>query len=307
MRIADMSFPASDTLKRGFWQPVYFRPNLDTPERLVAAVIGNVEGRWELIRASAPERLKCLYGREAAVALEAIEIGLEHLESTLRRGEIPVDVSDIVSGLEIGDKVAAQGNDARELATRWVRLISSLHDVRTELRLEGTPALVVGTDPIERDISRDRLPVLVMERMTQRAPEARSMFNPHVLRLEREHGARLLTHKAFVAFSGKHVAANFATLKPGRQKVAVDISKRLMWDLEQHREKEDNLLPRQSHEMILYHPSEDDPTITPKQYDNVMEVVRTLKDEGNNRQINVRSYVSVPKIAEHILKAEELG
>ena len=100
------------------------------------------------------------------------------------------------------------------------------------------------------------------------------------------------------------MAANFATLKRGKQKIAVDISKRLMWDLEQHRDAEKGLLPRFSHEMILYHPAEDDPTITPKQYDNVMEVVGTLKDEGQGRDIRVMPYVSVPTIAEHILAEE---
>ena len=307
MSIREMSFPNSGAVNDGFWQPVYFRPNLDTPERLVAAVIANVSGRWQLIRASAPERLRCLYGREAAVAIDAINLGLAHLEQDIRRGAAPTDVTEIVSGLEIGEKVIGQARDARELATRWVRAISSLHDARAEFGIELAHAVADGVDPVERDISRDRLPVLVMERMVERVPQTRSMFNPHVLRLEHDQGARLLSHKAFVAFSGKHVAANFATLKPGRHKVAVDISKRLMWDLEQHREKETSLLPRHSYEMILYHPAQDDPTITTKQFENVMEVVRTLEEEGTNREIAVLPYVSVPKIADHILEAEELA
>ena len=301
-----MSFPDSNSVAQGFWQPVYFRPNLDSPERLVAAVLANVEGEWQITRASALTRLKCLYGREASLALEAIEIGLDHIEDALREGEPPDDVSEIVSGLEVGEKTAGQARNARELATRWLRSISSLHDLRSEYRLQSTMA-VAEADPVERSISRDRLPVLVMERMIERAPQAKPMFNPHIVRLESDPAARLLTHKAYVAFSGKHVAANFATLKPGRQKVAVDISKRLMWDLEQHRDQENSLLPRQSHEMILYHPSEDDPTITPRQFDNVMDVVRTLEEEGTNREIQVLPYESVPKIADHILKIEELA
>jgi hypothetical protein len=248
-----------------------------------------------------------LYGREAAVALEAIELGLDYLDDAIRRGEAPGDVSQVVSGLEIGERVLGQAHNPRELATRWVRLISSLHDVRHEFGIEMASVAAVGADPVERDISRDRLPVLVMTQMAQRAPQTRLMFNSHVLRLEQDQSARLLTHKAFVAFSGKRVAANFATLKPGRQKVAVDISKRLMWDLEQHRDREDSLLPRHRHEMILYHPAKDDPTITPRQYNNVMDVVGTLEEEGRNREIAVLPYVSVPKIADHILTAEELA
>jgi hypothetical protein len=307
MRISDMSFPDSSSVFEGYWQPVYFRPNLDTPERLVAAVIANVDGKWHLARASALDRLKCLYGNEAPVALEAIRVGLDYLENSLEKNRSAEDIRDIVSGLELGEAYAAQAKDAYDLATRWIRSVSSLHSLRKEFAVEAFDVAAAPTDVVERDISRDRLPALVMTQMGEFAPQTRSMFNQHVRRLADDPGARLLTHKAYVAFTGKHVAANFATLKPGRHKIAVDISKRLMWDLEQHRDAEKNLLPRHSHEMILYHPAEDDPTITPKQYVNVMEVVNTLQDEGENSEIKVLPYVSVPTIAKHILHAEGFG
>lgn len=309
MKVADMTFPDSSSISDGFWQPVYFRPNLDTPERLVAAVIANIDGKWHVARASALERLKCLYGSEAAVALDAIEVGLTYLEGSLRKDHAPDDLSEVVSGLELGDRRSGQASDAPELALRWIRTVSSLHSLRKELEqfpmLETAPAN--PADIVGRDISRDRLSALVMSKMAELAPQTRAMFNPHVQRLAEDSGARLLTHKAYVAFTGKHVAANFATLKPGRQKHAVDVSKRLMWDLEQHRESEKNLLPRHSHEMILYHPSENDPTITPKQFQNVMEVVGTLQDEGEKSDIRVLPYASVPRIADHILDAEGIG
>lgn len=303
MSVREMSFPDSNSVFDGYWQPVYFRPNLDTPERLVAAVIAHVNGKWHVARASALERLKCLYGNEAAVALEAIQVGLNHLQDSLRNNQQAADIQEVVSGLELGEVRAAQAKDAYDLATRWIRSISSLHSLRKEFAVDE----MIAADPVdvlERDISRDRLPALVMSQMAEFAPQTQAMFNPHVRRLAHDPGARLLTHKAYVAFSGKHVAANFATIKPGRQKTAVDVSKRLMWDLEQHRDAEKNLLPRHSHEMILYHPAEDDPTITPKQYQNVMEVVGTLQDEGDNREIKVLPYASVPTIADHILSAE---
>jgi hypothetical protein len=304
MSVKHMSFPDSASVSKGYWQPVYFRPNLDTPERLVAAVIANVDGEWYLARASALDRLKCLYGNEATVALNAIDIGLNHLQSSLGGNQPADDITQIVSGLELGDARPAQAKDARDLALRWIRTISSLHSLRREFIVDAYEVAAGPTDVVERDISRDRLPALVMTHMAEFAPQTKAMFNPHVRRLADDPGARLLTHRAYVAFTGKHVAANFATLKPGRQKIAVDISKRLMWDLEQHRDAEENLLPRHSHEMILYHPAEDDPTITPKQFANVMDVVSTLQDEGHNKEIKVLPYVSVPTIAEHILQAE---
>lgn len=299
----DVSFPSADKMRDGFWQPVYFSPNFDSPERLVVAVVANVEGRWEIARASALERLRCLYGAEAGTALQAIDVGLGYLSTAVQSADYESDLSEVVSGLTVGPRSAAQARSAEELAKRWLRLTSSLHSSKREHVVPETVA-ASPAEAIRRDISRDRLPVLVLAELTRSAPQMREMFNPHILRMEQEHGARLLTHKAFVAFTGQHLAANFATLKAGQQKAVVTISKRLMWDLEQHRGAEGKLLPRQAHEMLLYHPAKDDPTITTRQYDNLMEVIDTLRREGDNRQIGVQSYESVPDIAEHILALE---
>lgn len=299
----DVSFPSADKMRDGFWQPVYFSPNFDSSERLIVAVVANVDGRWEIARASALERLRCLYGAEASTALQAIEVGLEYLSTSVQARDYEAKLPEIVSGLTVGPRSAAQATSAEELAKRWLRLTSSLHSSKRE----HVVAEAVATSPVDtirRDISRDRLPVLVLAELSRSAPQMREMFNPHILRMEQEHGARLLTHKAFVAFTGQHLAANFATLKAGQQKVVVTVSKRLMWDLEQHRGSEGKLLPRHAHEMLLYHPGKDDPTITTRQYDNLIEVIDTLRREGDNRQIGVKSYESVPEIAEHILTIE---
>ena len=143
--------------------------------------------------------------------------------------------------------------------------------------------------------------------MSERAPQVRNMFNSHVRKLEFDSGARLLTHNAFVAFDGRKVAANFSTLRAGRNKASVDVTKRLMWDLEQHREHSENLYGTQSHEMFLYHPSKNDPTITERQFTNVMELVDTLKNEGMNREIKVNSHDSVNDISETLLREENLA
>lgn len=302
---SDIQFPSAGHLQSGFWQPLYFRPNFDTPERLVAAVLAYADGRWSLCRASALDRLKCLYGNEALVALEALNYGLEHLDSRLGTfgpdDEIPINVSGIVAG----DRNPAQGFDAESIARRWIRMVSSLHDSRRELRSIEIEA-VEAVDAVDRRISRDRLPVLVMERITEIAPHARNMFDPHIHRMEQAKSARLLTHRAFVAFDGQKIAANFSTLKPGRNRVSVDVSKRLMWDLEQHRDANKASFLEQKHEMFLYHPANDDPTISEKQLDNILSVVENLREEGKNREIGVISDHSVEAIAERLIRDEGL-
>jgi hypothetical protein len=247
-----------------------------------------------------------LYGKEAAVAVAAIEAGLSALEDRLAN-EIVSTEED--SSLELGERLNAQAKSADDLASRWLRLISSLHDqtreyaYRQELRVMAA-ALV--EDPIVRDIARDRLPVIVMDLMAKAAPQSRNLFNPHIRRLGEDPNTRLIGHKAYVAYDGKKVAANFSTLRAGRQKASVDVAKRLMWDLEQHRDQSHSLYGTQSHEMFLFHQPRNDPTITEKQFDHVMNVVETLSEEGRNREIKVVPRDSVEQISETLLKDDGL-
>jgi hypothetical protein len=305
--IGDMNFPIEGGLADGFWQPVFFRFNFDTPERLVAAVVAFANGQWHLERANSLERLKCLYGSDALVALDIIKIGLDELQASFER----IEQNNIlgVTGLELGTKYDAQGRDASEIAQRWLRQTSSLHNQRRENHnpILGEVDTTAVFDALARDISKDRLSVLVMEQMVKVSPQSRGMFNSHVHKLEKHEGAKFLSHGAYVAFNGKKVAANFSTIRPGRNKISVDISKRLMWDLKQHRVQAHSLLDQQLHEMFLFHPKRDDPMISTKQFDNVMDVVETLRGEGENHNIKVVAQDSVVAISEALIAAEGLS
>lgn len=307
--IDGVEFPDDPQMKDGVWRPIFFHSNFDTPERLVAGVVSHVGGVWHLQIANALDRLKCLYGKESDIAIEAIEAGLQDLENTLReRNELPKHLA--VSGLTFGEARNAQAIDAASLSQRWLRTISALHDHAREFSLEHSAAALLdegdaASNRVSRAIERDRLSVLVFEDLVGRAPQTRGMFNPHVRKLSENESSRLLSHQAYVAYDGKKVAANFSTLKAGRHKVSVDIAKRLMWDLEQHREQHDSFLEKQSHEMFLHHPSKDDPQITERQYENVMEVVGMLVDEGKIRDIAVKPHDQVHEISESILASEE--
>lgn len=301
---AQMNFPNGSNLLDGFWQPIFFRSNFDTPERLVVAILAFAEGRWSIERANSLEKLKCLYGAESVIALDVIQYGLDELQSSLAQADAKPVLN--VSGLELGERREAQAKSADELAKRWLSQVSSLHSFRKDFAsVSGNTA--IGVDSITRDISNDRLSVLVMEHVVNISPQSRPLFNPHVHRLERDESARHIDHGKYVAFDGKKVAANFSTIKPGRNKNSVDISKRLMWDLEQHRGQEISLLDKQQHEMFLFHPKKDDPTISIKQYDNVMEVVETLRREGSNRDIKVVAKDSVEEISRSLILAEGLA
>lgn len=304
-----VEFPHHPELKDGVWRPIFFHSNFDTPERLVAGIVSCVDGEWHLQVANALDRLKCLYGKEAEVAIEAIQAGLAELERELRETrELPSALA--VSGLTYGDEHKSQSPDAASLSQRWLRTISALHDPSREYALSGVRIIdgneiETASNKVSRAIERDRLSVLVFEDLVSRVPQVRSMFNPHVRKLSENENTRLLSHQAYVAYDGKRLAANFSTLKAGRHKVSVDIAKRLMWDLEQHREQHDSLLGPQIHEMFLHHPNKDDPQITERQFANVMDVVEMLQNEGERQKIVVKPFDDVERISADIIEIEK--
>jgi hypothetical protein len=304
----NFEFPNNHQLKDGTWRPIYFRSNFDTPERLVAGVVACVDGKWHLQIANALDRLKCLYGKEAQVAIDAVYAGLRRLDADIRSsGRLPADL--VVSGLFLGDERAAQANDAASLSQRWLRTISALHDRQREFELAplyAASSADEGDSPgrISREIERDRLSVLVFEEMANKVPQSRAMFNQHVRKLSSNESSRLISHEAYIAYDGKKLAANFSTIKAGRNKVSVDIAKRLMWDLEQHREKSRSTLMPQSHDMFIYYPGKNNPQITERQYDNVIGLVENLSDEGRIREINVRAFDRVDSISNYLIEAE---
>lgn len=302
----NMSFPSAESVPNGFWRAVFFTPNFDSPERLVVGVLATINGQTILTRANSLEKLRCLYGNEGSVATQVIEYGLDEIDRALRQNQEIESIGKIVSGLNCGEATVAQAYSPRDLGTYQMKIISSLFDEKKPVFGFETATVHQPFDTVDREKTRDRLPVLVMNQVAERVPSAKSMFNAHIRRLEKDESARLLTHKAYVAFMGKYVAANFATLKPSRHKQSVDVSKRLMWDLEQLRENDKSLMSRSTFEMILYHQSKDDPTITTRQYDHIVEVIDTLVEEGKNREIKVAPFVDVPQIARHILTAEHL-
>lgn len=300
-----LSFPDSNALRAGRWCPIYFRPNFDTPERLVVGIAACVDGAWHVETASSLEKLRCLYGNEAEVVVELVSAAMRELAWNLKDAPDRSIKSVYVSGITLGEPIVARGHNAKQLALRWLRQVSSLHDRRKEGALDqAEPARVYKNNDVGRRIAKDRLPVLVMEKILEQAPSFRSFFHEHVKKLEQNITARITSHEAYVAFDGQHVAANFSTLRPGRHKTSVDVAKRLMWDLKQHREKENGLYKAHQHNIYLYHPSVDDPTITEKQYENVMDVVGTLAHEGRNLDIEVYPHSDVTQISSALLEAE---
>ncbi|HYI41718.1 MAG TPA: hypothetical protein VE053_15525 [Allosphingosinicella sp.] len=299
------SFPSREGMQRGSWVPIHFSPNPDTSERLVVAVVAVVGENWAIAEANALRRLNCLYGTEVVTAIVAIETGIQDLRARLTaEGVAALDASLVVSGLGLGEPQVGEASTASELAHVWLRAVSSVHDSRREA--ETLPVSIAGeaVDPVDHEIRRDRLPILVLQEIQHLRPALAGSFNRQIKLRAQNRDVRIKPQEVYIAFSGTNLVANFATLKVGRRKRTVDLSKRLMWDLEQHRRQDQGVLPDRKHEMLLYHPPKDDPELTERQYENLREVAEELSEQGRESGIGVAAYESVPIIARHVVSGE---
>ena len=300
-------FPSRADNIRALWVPVLLCPRLGSPENLVIGIAAATANDFHLAEANAWKRLHCLYSDSAETALLATRVALHTLKADLAvRGQAALrDPKPTFSGISLGTIREGEGKSLKQISLSWLQTLSSLYDPVLAIKAESALATVhtIG----DSEIKSDRLPVLVFNYIEQKNPGLTSFFNPEIR--PREHRQkRVRPQQVYIAFAGSKLVANFATLPPNRRSTTIDHIKRLMWDLEQERNKaslEVGLhLSDRRFEMIVQHQEKDDPQINDKQFNGLLEVVDELSEQGRARDIAVISKYNVPDIGNHMVALE---
>ncbi|MBX3579515.1 MAG: hypothetical protein KF723_20105 [Rhizobiaceae bacterium] len=296
-------FPSRARHVRAFWTPVLFSPRLGSPENLVIGVASATETDFYLAEANAWRRLHCLFGDGAETALLAARVALDVLKVDLsERGRIALyEPRQTFSGITFGEVREGEGGSLKQIATTWLASLSSLYDLNLAESVESAADTL--PPPVDAERKTDRLPVLVLEYVEQHRPRLTDFFHSEI-RERREKKRRPRAQDIYIGFAGSALVANFATLPAKRSKTTIDHIKRLMWDLEQDRDAAGALDRRRKYEMIVKHQEKSDPHITEKQFDEVLEVVDELAEQGKKREIDVVPRVTVPDIGNHLLELE---
>ena len=106
----------------------------------------------------------------------------------------------------------------------------------------------------------------------------------------------------FIDFAGSKIVANFGTLT-AQNATSINRIKRGLWDLKIDRDREPTIHKR-THEMLVQHPSFDDPQITEKQWDKISGSLKSLEQQADQVEIRLRPLHSVKDIGEHLLEKE---
>ena len=77
-----------------------------------------------------------------------------------------------------------------------------------------------------------------------------------------------------------------------------------MWDLKVNRDTERGTIATRTHEMIVQHPTADDPQVTERQYNSIAEAISDLSEQAQKEEIKFNPMTNVSQIGDHILEAE---
>lgn len=286
--------------------PVIYCPIIGSVEQLVVGVIAFDEQRAHLARANRLDRLGCFYDDRATGAILAIELALEELELDLATDpSLLLHAYDAaVSGVKIGPTQEVEGVSLEVIASSWLSGMSSLYvPEASNAQLIEIPTGVSALDnPSAYDRASDRLGQLLLNYVQDKRPKLVDAFSEEIrAQARRRRGS---AHSVFIDFAGSKIVANFGILSTNGYAASIDRIKRRMWDLKIARDRERSGFLGRSHEMLVQHPPKNDPQLTYRQVDKLMESVRELEEQANQEEIRFRPLTTVEQIGEHLVQSE---
>jgi len=300
--LLEADFPTNVGFVRANWAPLLLRPILGSPEQFVIGVAAVNEEGFFLERANSFARLNCLFSGEASSAILAAQAALDALEIDLssRARAAIAEYHPIFSGVAVGELSEAEGQSLRNIACSWMAALSSIYSQSPEIKTVSNALATSEVAEVSR--LRDRLPALVLDYVISKRPGLDKFFSEEI---REQHVRRRANASAvYIDFAGSNLVANFGTLSANQHAASVDRIKRRLWDLKVDRDNEKGGLAKRDHEMIVQHPSKNDPQFTEKQFDRISEALLSLEQQADQEEIRLRALNTIDQIGEHLLQKE---
>lgn len=295
-------FEDFDRLQRAVWSPILFRPIMGSPEQFVIGIAVVGESGVYLERANQLQRLRCVFADAAEMAITVAETALNIIEADLaKRAMVALtDFRPAISGILLGDIRDAQGVTLQQIAESWMAALSSLYKQSGAHETSGYLAEVLEEAAVARE-GGDRLPALVFEYVQMKRPTLGQFFSSEIKTGQQR---RRNAHSVIIDYAGSKLVANFGTLASSNFTASVGRIKTRLWDLKVDRDREPSALAMREHEMIVQHPSMDDPQLSLKQVDRLSEALSALETQADQEEIRLRPMNTVDEIGRHILSRE---
>lgn len=303
--LSESNFPQLTAGVRARWAPVFLSPIMGSPERLVIAIAAISAHASHVESANALSRLRCLYGGRAETALFASEIAIQELRADLgqRGADALLAPRPIFSGVSLGDMRDGEGPDLATIARAWMSAISSLYDAaKIAAEIVAYQEAGVSEEAAVPGMG-DRLAALVMDYVTRSRPGLQDFFDDEI-RERRPRRRKSKVHSVNIDFAGSRVVANFGTFMAAHRATSVDRIKRRMFDLLVDRDRERGTFNGRAHEMLVHHPSHDDPQVSERQLEDIHEALDDLSNQARAESLEFFRMTSVADIGNHLVERE---
>lgn len=298
-RIDISSFPNLHGQKDVLWAPIFVRPIVGSPERLIAAVA--VVGERDHIIASARglEKLRCLYGENAPLVIAATEAAISELDVDLtkRNKQALLEPARDYHIISIGEVRESKAKSLRAFASSWLHSISSLHEnFSQELLLSSTEYISEKRTRARGDI----LPLDVFRTAVERGSAISAFFSPSI---KSGRSRRSSISDIKVDFSGKRVVANFTAIRPvANVRGEFDRLFKRLWELDVTQVRSGHQdSDAVNYELIIQKP---DLSIFAKDGDKINRALEELGNQADDKNLILRQFSNAKDMVKHLEKRE---
>ncbi len=266
------------------WVSIYLEPILGSGERLTIIVATITSTGNVLVKpAIRKEVVDAMYDAKAPSFNKMVEMIANSLEQHLKRtGEFHSWVAP-VSGITLGIERAAASATTAGILRQAVSLsssLSSLHDEAESIALKS-------------DIGKDKWSTQLIDAVLSKEPRRQIFFNQNY---SFEDGHR----PAKIFYLSDTAAINTGKLFPQNLNTLVIDSKAKISDLSLIK-KHGNFFERDSHEMLIFRPTDDDPAYSDKNIQTIHSAFLTLQDLADTYDVKIQPVYSIEEAASIIL------
>lgn len=271
---------------KAIWTPIYFEPIMGSGEQLTIAVAAlDQDGVYKIKQAIRPHVIKAMYGNKSDQFNSLIELIISSLSFHLEKNKTFNNWVTPMQGVRLGKIKNAVSTDMIGILRQAVILTASLSSLD----------FYSSDDEMEQYSSENTWSKQVKEVVVNKHPSLDVYFNRQFKVVSEARAAKIF-------FLSDRSAFNTERLRPSNISVDLDKNKARLLDL--FAVKDYDIFTRNTHELIVYRPLDDDPTYSKNQIKILKDALLTLEEVGDKHSIIVTPVTSPLQAYQRIIKAE---
>lgn len=269
------------------WAPIYFEPIMGSGERLTVAVVAIAEnGEFKINQSIRQDVVKAMYGNKSEQFNSLIQLIISNLTLHLSKIKNLENWCPPMQGVTLGKIKQTYSTDITGVLRQAVMLSASMSSLD----------FYSNDEENEQYSSENTWSKLVKDAVLVKHAHFSHYFNQQFKVTKEARAAKIF-------FLSDRSAINTERLRPSNISTDLDKSKARLLDLFAVKDHED-FFQRQTHELIVYRPYDDEPIYSKPQIKRMKDAFLTLEEIGDKHSIIVTSVHTVQEALKRIVGAE---